>query len=158
VFVGHLGAGLAAKAVEPRLGLGALFGAALFADLALWGLVLAGVESVGPPVVAGGARFFTFAFPWSHGALASVAWSALAGALAWGLAGPRTPRRHRLAATIAAAVASHFVLDASSTFPTFRSRGPARRCWDSACGARCPSRSPSRSRWRSRRSRPTSSS
>ena len=111
MLVGHLGAGLAAKAVEPRLSLGALFGAALFADLALWVLVLAGVESVGPPVVAGGARFFTFAFPWSHGALASVAWSALAGVLAWRVAGARTPRRLRLAWTLAAAVASHFLLD-----------------------------------------------
>ena len=125
MFVGHLGAGLAAKAVEPRLSLGALFGAALFADLALWALVLAGVESVGPPVVAGGARFFTFDFPWSHGALASVAWSALAGGLAWHLAGARTARRSRLAWTFAAAVASHFLLDLVVHVPDLPLVGPA---------------------------------
>jgi hypothetical protein len=125
VFVGHLGAGLAAKALEPRLSLGALFAAALLADLALWTLVLADVESVGPPVTAGGARFFTFAFPWSHGALASVAWSALAGALAWIAAGPAMPRRGRLAATIAAVVASHFVLDAVVHVREMPLAGPA---------------------------------
>ena len=47
MFVGHLGAGLAVKAAEPRWNLGVLFAAALFADLLLWTLVLAGVESPG---------------------------------------------------------------------------------------------------------------
>ncbi len=50
MFVGHLGAGLAVKAAEPRWNLGVLFAAALFADLLLWVLVLFGVESVGAPV------------------------------------------------------------------------------------------------------------
>ncbi len=111
MFVGHLGAGLAAKAAEPRLNLGALFAAALFADLLLWTLVLAGVESVGAPVTAGGARFFTFEFPWSHGALASALWTALAATLGWAVAGAGTPRRARIAIALAAAVASHVVLD-----------------------------------------------
>lgn len=111
MFVGHLGAGLAVKAAEPRWNLGVLFAAALFADLLLWTLVLAGVESVGAPVQSGGARFFTFAFPYSHGALANAGWALAAGLLGWFAAGPDAPRRARLACALAIAVASHFLLD-----------------------------------------------
>ncbi len=111
MFVGHLGAGLAVKAVEPRWNLGLLFAAALFADLLLWTLVLAGVESVGAPVQSEGARILTFAFPYSHGALASAGWTLAAAMLGWISAGPATPRRARLACAIAIAVASHFLLD-----------------------------------------------
>ena len=111
MFVGHLGAGLAVKAVEPRWNLGVLFAAALFADLLLWTLVLAGVESPGPPVQSDGARILTFAFPYSHGALASTGWALAAGLLGWFAAGPDAPRRARLACALAIAVASHFLLD-----------------------------------------------
>lgn len=111
MFVGHLGAGLAVKAAEPRWNLGVLFAAALFADLLLWTFVLAGVESVGPPVASGRARFFTFAFPYSHGALASAGWALAAAVLGWVVAGAGTPRRARLACALAIAVASHFLLD-----------------------------------------------
>lgn len=111
MFVGHLGAGLAVKAAEPRWNLGALFAAALFADLLLWTLVLAGVESPGPPVQSDGARILTFAFPYSHGALASTGWTLAAAMLGWIVAGPEAPRRMRLAGALAIAVASHFLLD-----------------------------------------------
>ena len=111
MFVGHLGAGLAVKAAEPRWNLGVLFAAALFADLLLWTLVLAGVESPGPPVQSDGARILTFAFPYSHGALASTGWALAAGLLGWFAAGPDAPRRARLACALAIAVASHFLLD-----------------------------------------------
>jgi hypothetical protein len=63
MFVGHLGAGLAIKAAAPRLNLGTVVAAALYADLLLWALVLAGVESVGEPIRAGGARVLTFTVP-----------------------------------------------------------------------------------------------
>lgn len=111
MFVGHLGAGLAVKAAEPRLNLSALFAAALFADLLLWTLVLGGVESVGEPVHSGGARYFTFTFPYSHGALASAGWTAAAMALGWRLAVNEASGRSRLAVALAGAVASHFALD-----------------------------------------------
>ncbi|MBK7331235.1 MAG: hypothetical protein IPI87_02030 [Betaproteobacteria bacterium] len=114
MFVGHLGAGLAVKAAEPRWNLGVLFAAALFADLLLWTLVLAGVESVGASVQNGRARFFTFAFPISHGALASAGWTLAAAALGWAVGGAGTPRRARLACTLAIAVASHFCSTSSS--------------------------------------------
>jgi hypothetical protein len=111
MFVGHLGAGLAVKAAEPRWNLGVLFAAALFADLLLWALVLVGAESVGAPLASGRARFFKFAFPYSHGALASAGWTLAAAALGWAVAGAGTPRRARLACALAIAVASHFLLD-----------------------------------------------
>ena len=111
MFVGHLGAGLALKAAEPRVNLGALFAAALFADVLLWGLVLAGAESVGTPAHSQDARFFTFTFPYSHGVAATIAWTALAAGIGWLAAGRGTPRRGRIAAALALGVASHVVLD-----------------------------------------------
>jgi hypothetical protein len=111
VFVGHLGAGLLVKRVEPRLNLGALFFAVLFADILLWVLVLAGIESVGAPVSAGAARFFTFDFPYSHSLVSTAAWAALAGAIGWFVVAPGAARRERLAWALAIAVGSHFVLD-----------------------------------------------
>lgn len=110
MFVGHIGAGLALKRVEPRLNLGALLFAALFADALLWLLVLAGVESVGHPVNAGRGRFFTFVFPYSHGLAASIGWSALAALLGW-FASQGAGGGARVACALAAAVFSHFVLD-----------------------------------------------
>jgi len=111
VFVGHIGAGLVAKRFEPRLNLGALLFAALFADLLLWVLVALGVESVGVPETAGAARFFTFDFPVSHGLAASILWSALAAAVGWFVVAPAAPRRWKLAAALALTVLSHFALD-----------------------------------------------
>jgi hypothetical protein len=62
-------------------------------------------------VQSGRARFFTFTFPISHGALASAGWTLAAAALGWIVAGAGTPRRARLACALAIAVASHFPLD-----------------------------------------------
>jgi len=111
VFVGHVGAGLLVKRFEPRLNLGVVLFAALFADILFWVLVLAGTESVGKPESAGAARFFTFEFPYSHGLLASLAWAALAAAVGWFLVAPAARRRTRFAWALALAVISHFVLD-----------------------------------------------
>jgi hypothetical protein len=111
VFVGHVGAGLAIKAAAPRLNLGALLAAALFADLLLWTLVGLGVERVGEPIRAGGARFLTFTFPYSHGLVASAIAALAAAAAAWVVLGVRVPHRSRLATALACAVASHVVLD-----------------------------------------------
>jgi len=111
MFVGHIGAGLMLKQAEPRLNLGLLVFAALFADLLLWLLVLARVESVLPPLGSGAARYFSFEFPYSHGLVATIAWSVLAGVAVWWLAPAGTPRRVSLAVVVALAVSSHFVLD-----------------------------------------------
>src|SRR5262249_10112871 len=49
MFVGHLGAGLAAKRLAPALSLGVLFLAAMLLDAFLWIFVLLGVEAVHVP-------------------------------------------------------------------------------------------------------------
>jgi hypothetical protein len=111
MFVGHIGAGLVLKRVEPRLNLGLLVFAALFADLLLWLQVLVGMEFVLPPLESGPARYFSFVFPYSHGLVASIAWSVLAAVAVWWLAPPGMSRRVGLAVVVALAVSSHFVLD-----------------------------------------------
>jgi len=111
MFVGHIGAGLLVKRLEPRLNLGVLLFAALFADLLLWTLVILGAESPGAPETSGAARFFTFVFPYSHGLVASILWSGIAAAAGWFLAPRGTSQRARLACALALAVFSHFVLD-----------------------------------------------
>ena len=106
MFVGHLGAGLAAKRLAPEVGLGVLFLAAMGLDALLWIFVLLGLESVHFPVSVGEARYPTFTFPYSHGLVASLAWSAIAVALVR-VAG----RSLGAALVVAATVFSHFVLD-----------------------------------------------
>jgi hypothetical protein len=107
MFVGHLGAGLAARRIAPRLNLGVLVLAAMLLDALLWTFVLLGLERVDVPPNFGEVHYLTFTFPYSHGLLASLAWSAAAFGLAraWGVgAGPGL--------VIGATVLSHFVLDA----------------------------------------------
>ena len=111
MFVGHIGAGLALKKVAPRANLGVLLLGALFADVLLWVLMLAGVESVVVPADFRTAHFFTFDFPFSHSLVATLVWASLAGAAAWLFLAPGFPRRGLVALAVALAVLSHFVLD-----------------------------------------------
>ena len=106
MFVGHLGAGLAAKRLAPEMGLGVLFLAATWLDALLWVFVLLGLESVHCPSAAGAARYPTFTFPYSHGLVASLAWSAVAFGLVR-VAG----RSLGAALVVGATVFSHYVLD-----------------------------------------------
>ena len=107
MFVGHLGAGLAAKRMAPRLSLGALFLAAMLLDVLLWVFVLLGLEEVHVPPNFGEVHYLTFTFPYSHGLVASLAWSAAA----FGVA--RACRWNaRAGMVVAATVFSHFLLDA----------------------------------------------
>ena len=111
MLAGHLGAALVGKTVEPRLNLGVLLLAALLADVLLWCLVLVGVEHVLAPVSSGGARFFTFVFPYSHGLVASAAWAMAAALLVrawWFGAGSE---RMRVSGTVGLVAFSHFALD-----------------------------------------------
>lgn len=117
MFVGHIGAGLAMKRIEPRLNLGALLLAAMFADALLWLLVLLGVESVGAPVDTGRGKFFTFVFPYSHGLAASLVWSALAVLAGWFGLAKGYPARARLACMLGLTLFSHFVLDVIDHVP-----------------------------------------
>jgi len=107
LFIGHFGLALAAKRVAPRTSLGTLGAAAQWVDL-LWPLlVLAGVERV--RIDPGNTAFTPLDFeyyPWTHSLLLVLVWAA-GFAAAYHL---RT-RYRRGTATVAALVASHWVLD-----------------------------------------------
>jgi hypothetical protein len=107
MLVGHLGAGLAAKRMAPRLSLGVLFLAAMLLDVLLWIFVLLGLEEVHVPANFGEVHYLTFTFPYSHGLIASLSWSAaafgVARACGWNA---------RAGVVVAATVFSHFLLDA----------------------------------------------
>jgi hypothetical protein len=106
MFVGHLGAGLAAKAVKPRLNLGVLFLAAMLLDAVLWLLVLAHLEQGMVPPDYAQRRYLLFHFPWSHSLLGAVILAGLM-ALAW-----MALKRSVLGAgVIGLVVLSHWMLD-----------------------------------------------
>lgn len=108
MFIGHFGAGLAAKTVAPRVSLGSLFLAAQFLDLLWPSLLLLGVERVR---IAPGATTVTPLifehYPVSHSLIAVIGWALLVGG-AYLLI-----RRERIGAIVLAAlVVSHWGLDA----------------------------------------------
>ncbi len=114
MLVGHLGAGLAAKAIEPRLKLGTLITAAFLLDIVFWSLSLAGLESVQVPPDYPAHSVLTFSFPWSHSLLGAVVLS-VGFAVAWAVMGSRRARRlgafWDASLLIAAVVFSHWLLD-----------------------------------------------
>jgi hypothetical protein len=79
MFAGHVGAAMAIARAEKRVNLGIFVFAALFLDFVLWLLVLLGWESVSIPANFNTTHQPEFIFPYSHGLLASIVWSALAG-------------------------------------------------------------------------------
>jgi len=114
MLVGHIGVGLAAKALEPRMKLGTMLAAALLLDIVFFLLMLCGAESVIAPHSGhlGGLRRFDY--PYSHSLLSAV-FLAFVAAMAWALWGGRRARRHGAywdgIALIAGTVFSHWVLD-----------------------------------------------
>lgn len=112
MFAGHVGAGLmlgrAARGVNP----GAFIVAALLPDLLLWFFVLVGWESVSIPADFAHTHQAAFVFPLSHGLLAVAGWSVAASALAYGWLRRRAMPGLRAATLVAAAVMSHWLLDA----------------------------------------------
>lgn len=112
MFAGHVGAAMAIGRAERRVNLGVLVFAAVLLDFVLWLFVLLGWESVTIPADFNTTHQPEFVFPYSHGLLASVVWSALAG-IATFLWYPRlNPAKLRAAALVSAAVFSHWLLDA----------------------------------------------
>jgi hypothetical protein len=112
VFAGHVGAALGIGRAERRINVGAFVFAALLLDFVLWIFVLFGWESLAIPANFAATHQPEFVFPYSHSLLAGIAWSALAGAvvLVWT---PRLAEGKWLASTLAAAaVFSHWLLDA----------------------------------------------
>jgi hypothetical protein len=112
MFAGHIGAALAIGRVERRINVGAFVVAALLLDAILWLFVLLGWESVTVPADFANAQQPVFVFPYSHGFLAGIAWSALAGTAAFFWYPRLREAKVRAAALVAAAVFSHWLLDA----------------------------------------------
>jgi len=127
MFAGHVGAALALGRVERRLNVGVLVTAALLLDLALWCFVLVGWESVGIPAEFARTHQAEFVFPYSHGLLAGVLWSALAGAAGLLTLAHLSRAKWRAAALIGAAAFSHWLLDAlvhRAELPLFGAASP----------------------------------
>jgi hypothetical protein len=105
MFAGHVGAGLALGSGEREVNVAWFVAAAVLLDALLWVFILLGWEGVVIPPDFARTHQAQFDFPWTHGLLTSLAWSALA-ALAWWYS------NRRAALLLAAAVFSHWVLDA----------------------------------------------
>jgi hypothetical protein len=109
MFVGHYGAGFAAKRAEPSVPLWVLFVAVQFLDV-LWApLVLLGIEKVRivPHFTASNALDLYY-MPYTHGLLTALFWSLFAGALYYFMA---RPSRRRAGVLVGLAVFSHWILD-----------------------------------------------
>jgi len=111
MFAGHIGAALAIGRGARDINVGIFVTAALLLDLLLWLFVLLGWESVAIPDDFVSTHQPEFVFPYSHGLLASVIWSAAAGAVAL-IVYSHLRIRWRVAALIGVAVLSHWLLDA----------------------------------------------
>ena len=110
MLVGHLGAGLAAKAAAPRVGLGTLMAAAVLLDIVLWLLVAMHIEGASVPGDFATRHMLAFSFPWSHSLLTALLWSAAA-AFVWTWSGGEGRYFAFAPAVIAATVFSHWLLD-----------------------------------------------
>jgi hypothetical protein len=112
MFAGHVGAALVIGRAERRVNVGIFIAAALLLDVVLWLFVLLGWESVGIPANFGSTHQPEFTFPYSHGLVASIAWSGFAAGFAFVAFARLEAAKSRAAALIAAAVFSHWLLDA----------------------------------------------
>jgi hypothetical protein len=111
MFVGHLAVGLAGKRIEPKISLGTWILAAVLADLIVFPLLIAGVESFhGVPGVT--VNRMAGDIPYSHSLLMGAVWAGLFG---WAYFLRR--RYARGACLLFAAVLSHWVLDFVSHRP-----------------------------------------
>ena len=111
MFAGHIGVALAISHVEPRINVGLLVAASLLLDLLLWLFVLVGCETVVIPADFQQTHQPRFGFPYSHGLLFSVVWSATAGASVFLLSVGSSREKFRAALLLAAVVVSHWLLD-----------------------------------------------
>ena len=112
MFAGHVGAAMAIARAERRINVGVFILAAVFLDLLLWLFTLLGWESVTIPANFNATHQPQFVFPYSHGLLASVCWSLSGGIVAYLCYARLNQARVRAAALVAAAVFSHWLLDA----------------------------------------------
>ncbi len=125
MFAGHIGVALALGRAERRHNVGLLAAAALLLDTLLWLFVLLGWESVAIPADFAATHQPVFVFPLSHGLLGAGLWSVLAGGLAGWAGRGRPGAGWRVAGVVAAAVFSHWALDALVHRPELPLAGPA---------------------------------
>lgn len=112
MFVGHYGAALALNSAERRAPLVLLFLGVQFVDLLFFPLVAAGVERMSIIPNATASTHFTLdSMPYTHGLVASVAWSALAFVVTYVVLGGGRPGRVSVSFVLAASVLSHWALD-----------------------------------------------
>lgn len=108
MFIGHFAAGFGAKAIAPKVSLGALFLAAQFVDLLWPTLLLLGVERVRIEPGATAVTPLVFEhYPVSHSLLAVLGWAVLVGGAYLLLR-----RERRGALVLGLLVLSHWGLDA----------------------------------------------
>lgn len=124
MFVGHVGAALGFGRWERRLHPAAFILSALLLDLVLWSLVLVGREQVKVPAHYATRHYLTFVFPYSHSLVAAIVWAAAAWCVT-GVAGRQWVSVSRRAGpVVAAAVVSHWLLDALVHIPDLPIAGP----------------------------------
>jgi hypothetical protein len=107
--VGHAAVGILAAKLTPRLNVGFLVFASLFADFLLGIFALLGLETAHVPADYATGHYLTFTFPYSHGLLALCAWSLLFAGL---VAVLQREGQRLVFGVVAAVVLSHFALDA----------------------------------------------
>jgi hypothetical protein len=112
MLAGHIAAALVIGRAERRINIGVFAAAALLLDLLLWLFVLLGWESVAIPADFAATHQAAFVFPWSHGLVAALGWSVVVGAIGYAACRDFGADRWRAAAVLAAAVFSHWLLDA----------------------------------------------
>jgi hypothetical protein len=112
MFLGHYGAALALKRLEPKLSLGTLFLAVQLADVVWGAFLLLGWEQVriDPGYTAVTPLQFTY-YPISHSLLGMAGWAAAMAAIYYSWPTRDTSRHWQAAVLVGFAVLSHFVLD-----------------------------------------------
>jgi hypothetical protein len=112
MLVGHLAVGLVAKRIEPKISLGTWILAALFSDLLVFPLLIAGIEHFDTVPGANVNRTVGRDIVYSHGLLSNVIWAALFATIYF------LRRRYpRGAWLLFAVVLSHWLLDFVSHRP-----------------------------------------
>lgn len=106
MFVGHIGAGLALKKINPQINVAWPVFFALFADFLLGIFMLLGWEKFSVPENFAQKHYLIFHFPYSHGLLASLVWGLLISYMAFFIT-----RNYGFAFILALAFLSHFLLD-----------------------------------------------
>lgn len=128
MFLGHFGAALALKRLEPKLSLGTLFVAAQLTDL-LWGaFLLTGWEEVriDPGYTAVTPLQFIH-YPITHSLVGTLAWALVAAAVYYSWPTRDTSHHWQASAIVALAVFSHFPLDVLVHVPDLTLAGDGTR-------------------------------